>query len=601
MQYSKYKSWPKRIRQALLRFCIYGALLIAGEVAFYTITKIGRRIPFLKDFLFSYQWRVDESLKLNQIWNVPIITFYGQASLYMFFVYGLICVVGLEPAYRWMKKKGFPIVLRGIVYMFVILGMECLLGWILYWITGYKIWYYGGWGSFPVFTSFAIAPMWFICGLISENVINVFDSFDELKKKAYGLINISSEKRKNGRKVAVISDVHTGKRNSAFGSGWFKGKYLEYLNIYLSKIAYDGNISRLVIVGDFFDIWLTPPEMKPYANVGEIIEAWSDAIFMAPLKKCIELCSEVWYIPGNHDMGITQEDLNKLSVNGKTMILKSPGAYSTDCFFGKDKSKTKTLYFEHGHAADLFNAPVEEADIENSLNGLPFGYYITRLAADIDKFNLGKIYKEAYKGAIEKYMQMNQQNSKSIKSASSIELTSSNSNVIGKYFIELFVDIVVAMSNAKRSSDNKLTDDSEIKMLTEQKKVTISMVKQNYHYLLKKFQDLYKNPRDPDDPDKFHRYYILAATKNGLSDYAKEKFGKKKTSLWFKRWFTNEPAEKIVVMGHTHYYTKESVMNREISGIYVNTGCVCDCNKHRMPSWVEIINTNNGCNVKINN
>ncbi len=67
-RYSHYKNIPKRIRQALFRLCIYGALLVAGEVSFYSITKIGRKVPLLK-YIFEYQWWVDPKLNLNQIWT----------------------------------------------------------------------------------------------------------------------------------------------------------------------------------------------------------------------------------------------------------------------------------------------------------------------------------------------------------------------------------------------------------------------------------------------------------------------------------------------------------------------------------------------------
>ncbi len=589
-KYSQFKSKAKIIRQALFRLCIYGALLISGEVAFYTITKIGKRIPVLKDVIFSYIWLVDKNLNLNCIWDAPILTFYGQASLYMFFVYGLICVVGLEPAYRWLKKKDFPLLIRGVIYMAIILFMEWFLGLILAKITGYQIWYYSGWGSFPVYTSFAIAPMWFICGLISENVINLFDSFDNLKMQMYGLLEISDVKKKHGDKIAIISDTHIGIRENDSGCGWFKGIYPAMLNIILYKIAYDKNISKLIINGDFFDIWLCPPELKPYKSFTEIINKWSDSLFITPLKKCIEMCDEVWYIAGNHDMGITQEDLNTISVNGKTMILQKPGAYSSDCFFGKNKSKTKTIYFEHGHAADLFNAPVSDSDTD-SLQGLPFGYYITRIAADLDSFDFEKIYQNAYSNAILKI-------NKEQISNTNPEL--STENKMGKYLIELFVDIVVKMANIKRENKDDLSDDSIIRMAEPYHDVKISEVKNCYHSLLQKYQTLNKTPENPESIDAFHHYYICAAMKNGLSKYANEKFGKKNISLWFKRLFINQIPEKIVVLSHTHYAKKEFIMDKEISGIYVNTGCICSCKKQNNPSWVVIKNGKNGCRVKIN-
>ena len=276
-KFKNHERLSKRFGQGLIRLCIYGAILIAGEVFFYTLSKIGRLIPVIK-YLFAFNWRVDEALQLNHIWDLPIYTFYGQASLYMFFVYGLICVLGLEPAYRWMKKKDVPYLIRGILYMIIILVMEWALGWILYWATGLKIWYYDDWGSFPIFTSFAIAPIWYICGLISEIMINVFDISNNTKLSLYVLAAFDGEKCKNSDKIA------------------------------------DKNINKFIINKDFPDSWLCHTNKKLFDDV--------DVPFSPELKNSIQLCDEVWYIPGNHDMGITQNDLNAIvSENGKTMIL----------------------------------------------------------------------------------------------------------------------------------------------------------------------------------------------------------------------------------------------------------------------------------------
>lgn len=574
-RYAHYKNFPKRIRQALFRLCIYGSLLIAGEVAFYSITKIGRKLPLLK-YLFQFQWLVDPALHLGQIWNVPVLTFYGQASLYMFFVYGFICVAGLEPAFRWMKKKDFPFLLRGIVYMCVIMVMEWLLGWILFGITKYKIWYYTGWGSFPVFTSFAIAPVWFICGLISENVINIFDSFDNLKLTLYGMAGAGSTKKTDGNKIAVISDVHIGFRDA----GWFKGIYPAYLNIILYKIAFDGRISKLIILGDFFDMWLCPPEEKPFANAAEILKTWDDALFMPALKKCIERCSEVWYIPGNHDMGITQHDLDALSAGGKTMILKEPGTYSAGVLFNSPSSAEK-IRFEHGHASDLFNAPVSPDDAD-TLRGFPFGYYVTRLTAENDSGDVEKIFRKAYDSAL------------------SVSTGKRNGDEAGPLFIKLFVDILLTMANVHRDEDNKLTDSSVIKMPYPHEDVTVGDVKSSYHSLLKKYEYFEKNPANQNNPDDFHQYYIFSVRKKGLCRYAHEKFGRTDIHLWFKRIFTNQPVEKIVIMGHTHYAMKEYITDAETAGVYANTGCICSCSKQKFPSWIEIVSTRRGCSVKMN-
>ena len=601
-RYSKYKNGPKRFLQALLRLCIYGALLIAGEVSFYSITRlgkyIGQHIHFIS-YLFGYNWCVDERLNLSNIWNAAPESLYGQASLYMFFVYGLICVVGLEPAYRWMKKKEVPIVFRGIVYMFIILIMECSLGWVLKWLTGYDIWYYKDWGTCLKYTSFAIAPMWFICGLISEIVINVFDSFDNLKITLYNLAASESqtEEKHSGNKIAVISDVHIGRRDEVTkqGIGWFKGLYPGFLNIMLYKVAYDKRIQTLVLLGDFFDTWLCPPEAVPYKNVAEVINAWKKAPFMPALKKCMELCPNVMYIPGNHDMGVTQEDLDALSFGSNKIKLCTPGDYnSTEAnpvrLFAENTSYTVNtiIHFEHGNACDLFNAPVSPSDTD-TLQGLSFGYYVTRIMADADSYNIEKVFNKAYAAV-----------------ADSNSLT--DENKIGAEFIQLFVKALLDIANLKRDDENKLSEKSVIKMAAPYKDVTVGDVMNSYHSLLKKYEDSKKRSEETnqnDVPDQNNEsqpqnYYIFAVGKKGLCRYARSQFGKKNVSKWFSRLFSNKPVDEVVVMGHTHYGMKEYVMNRERCGIYVNTGCVCSCGKQKMPSWVEIINTKHGCVVHLN-
>src|SRR5512133_181652 len=99
------------VRRAAFRFFVYGSLLVAGEVAFYTVVKIGRLMPAPFDALFQFVWLVDPRLELGRVWPVPLISLYGQASLWMFFVYGSIALFGLETAYHRLRR--WPWVLRG--------------------------------------------------------------------------------------------------------------------------------------------------------------------------------------------------------------------------------------------------------------------------------------------------------------------------------------------------------------------------------------------------------------------------------------------------------------------------------------------------------
>jgi len=173
------ESW-RRARRATYRFLIYGSLLVAGEVAFYTIVKVGRRLPEWANWLFGFHWLVDARLGLGHVWDVPVRTLYGQASLWMFFVYGGITLFGIEPAYA--RIRHWPVVARGLVYMLIILTLECATGWALVALTGYEIWFYED-GALTVlrYTSLAIAPMWFIVGLVAENFIHIIDKLTRTK------------------------------------------------------------------------------------------------------------------------------------------------------------------------------------------------------------------------------------------------------------------------------------------------------------------------------------------------------------------------------------------------------------------------------------
>jgi len=173
----------KSFRRGLFRFVVYGAFLVCGEVAFYSLIKIGREAPDFINWLFQFQWSVDSRLGLDHVWDVPIKTLYGQASLWMFFVYATIGLFGIEPFYKRMKDWKWSWLARGFVYMLIILSMECAAGWLIWWSVKYKIWYYSDSYDILTFTSWAIAPFWFILGLVSENFINLVLKYSQKKAR----------------------------------------------------------------------------------------------------------------------------------------------------------------------------------------------------------------------------------------------------------------------------------------------------------------------------------------------------------------------------------------------------------------------------------
>lgn len=573
-RYDHLKSWWKRARQALFRFCIYGALLVAGEVAFYSITKIGRAIKPVA-FLFQYQWLVDCRLDLYHIWEVEIHTFFGQASLYMFFVYATICVFGLEPAYRFMKKKDVPILLRGIVYMFIILALECALGWVLVWLTGYRIWYYRGPGTIWTYTSWAIAPMWFICGLISENVINLIDSLDELKMNVYGLTQSGKGPR---NQIVFISDVHVGPRGKdGSDAGWFYGAYEVYFTILLHKISLDKRVRELVFVGDLFDDWLYPPGERPL-TIRDTIGAWKDSLFMAPLRSCIERLDAVWYLPGNHDMHVTQEDLAELAAGGKNVRIVGEKDFSD----GHLMSCGTRLAVEHGHEADFFNAPDRHPE---AIRALPFGYFVARIFAATETHVSGatvtvdKLFRAAY--------------SRVATATLSEKRGDSRESRMGRLFIRFFVDALVMYVNGKIPEEERIHDRTRILLSRSgaagdgRDYVTVREVKECYSWLLAEWLRGGKTS------------LFVASGKNGLKKHAREKFGRQNWKLWCKRLFSFKRDDLVVVMGHTHCARLEYVMDRELQGVYVNTGAICKNDKQRGPSWIVVTDSPKRARVRI--
>ena len=158
---------------ALFRMSIYGIIGVFAEVSLYTVKKIGMKIPFLK-YMFMFEWHVDDKLKLGNIWDVPITTFYGQCSLWMFLVFGLGTLFAIEWFYRHYYHLKWYV--RGIFYSLIIMGLEFISYFILLFITKYQIWYYSDILNILKATSLLTFPLWFFAGLFIEFVYREFMS-----------------------------------------------------------------------------------------------------------------------------------------------------------------------------------------------------------------------------------------------------------------------------------------------------------------------------------------------------------------------------------------------------------------------------------------
>lgn len=169
---SRHASRPLRVRltQSLstpARFCLYGVVGMAGEIFFYNLVRAGREIPGVR-WAFQFSWKVDPQLHLNGVWDAPGVALFGQSSLWMFFVYAAAIVMIVEPAYRHCCRM--PVWLRAFVYGVGIMAYEWASGWLVYGLTGYRIWYYDDALSLMGMTSLYLLPTWMVSGLIAEAI-----------------------------------------------------------------------------------------------------------------------------------------------------------------------------------------------------------------------------------------------------------------------------------------------------------------------------------------------------------------------------------------------------------------------------------------------
>jgi len=151
---------------AIFRFCLYGMVGLSSEIFFYNLVRVGQHVPLL-EVLFRFQWRVDDRLNLNHIWDTPVVAAYGQCSLWMFLVYAIACFYFVEAIYRRTFRQHAA--LRAVLYGFAILFFEGFSGVVLEKLTGYRIWYYADSGAILwQMTSLYILPIWVATGLLAE-------------------------------------------------------------------------------------------------------------------------------------------------------------------------------------------------------------------------------------------------------------------------------------------------------------------------------------------------------------------------------------------------------------------------------------------------
>ncbi|ADL50710.1 metallophosphoesterase [Clostridium cellulovorans] len=175
-------------------------------------------------------------------------------------------------------------------------------------------------------------------------------------------------------KYIFLSDVHIGEN---IPENWYqKSVHQVYLKAILQYIQANAQqIQDVVILGDWFDSWMYPPEPQISATVTEIINnnlevftVQDDGDFITCMDS---IKGDLYYVRGNHDMTI---DFNELNNYIKLHSKKNKQVVCLDEAYG-----VNGIYAEHGHYFDLLCKP--DLGDKNLYKPLPIGYFVSRVSA----------------------------------------------------------------------------------------------------------------------------------------------------------------------------------------------------------------------------
>jgi len=209
-------------------------------------------------------------------------------------------------------------------------------------------------------------------------IIGMFASCDnEEATNNTTTINPFSNGTNERNMIVVISDMHLG-ANLDYAECKNNLKALEKM---LYKVKASLNVKELVIAGDLLDQWYVPASVNTYEGNNQSDFVQRIAIANKGVVDAINSIIQegnmlVTYVPGNHDLTITAENVNLIfpGINQARDNELGLGTYTP--------VDMPTLAIEHGHRYNFFCAPDPISNQEIAPGSiLPPGYFFTRIAA----------------------------------------------------------------------------------------------------------------------------------------------------------------------------------------------------------------------------
>lgn len=176
--------------------------------------------------------------------------------------------------------------------------------------------------------------------------------------------------------IVVLSDVHLG-ADLAYAE---INKNLGALEKLLKLLKEEKNVKELVIAGDLLDEWFVPATINTYNGKDQADFVKRIAVTNKGVVDVLNSITKekkilVTYVPGNHDLTITEENVESIfpGINQARDNMQGLGTYSP-----LDYPK---IAVEHGHRYNFYCAPdpISNQDIAPGTI-LPPGYFYTRIA-----------------------------------------------------------------------------------------------------------------------------------------------------------------------------------------------------------------------------
>ncbi len=324
--------------------------------------------------------------------------------------------------------------------------------------------------------------------------------------------------------VVFLSDIHIGDNSPTC---WYQSAINdEYLITVLDAIADNAAaVSELVLLGDVVDMWTYPFDVVP-PTFAEIT-AKNPSIFsrQGALARVLDaLDGAVTYIPGNHDMAVTEADVSAITSPGGHRLRYAPHFYNP--------AGDGRVVATHGHEFTLFNAP----DLTTAWAPLPVGHFVTRSVATYWKShlkpgqNVSDLKDQGYPNGIDVFSIIEH-------ALKSLDVSVSDA----------LIDGIAGKLGIPESAPIRIT---------ERQTTTLNGVKQVYNSLFSRW--IKENGGGQDG--------LLVATKAAMADYDSSFMG------WFAQREAFRRNADLVVLGHTH----ASVSKLRTSMVnYVNTGFMC--------------------------